>query len=139
MYALCIHTHIYLYYIYKITHITYIMHCHHTLPTTSLVLFLLWLIHFPFPPIFSSTVISIYFDDKMVSLGLLRGFWGKFIYNSIGCTADANKCLFFPRWLLTDCKPSVGGMGLDGPFLSNCHYLLVGILRGSYLSPMMHL
>lgn len=139
MYALYIHTHTYIYYIYKTIHITYIMYCHHTLPTTSLVLFLLWLIHFPFPPIFSSTVIFIYFDDKMVSLGLLRRFWGKFIYNSIGCTTDANKCLSFPQWLLTDCKSSVRGVGLDGPFPSNCHYLPVGILGGSYLSPMMHL
>lgn len=74
MYALYMHTHIYLCYIYKIIYITYVMYCHHTFPTTSLVLFLLWLIHFLFPPISSSTVIFIYFDDLMVSLGLLRGF-----------------------------------------------------------------
>lgn len=68
------YTYISMLYIHKIICITYVMYCHHTFPTTSLVLFLLWLIHFLFPPISSSTVIFIYFDDLMVSLGLLRGF-----------------------------------------------------------------
>lgn len=114
VYVRIINTNIYIciYYIHKTQHI-YNGLSSYSLPITSLILFLILLIFFLFPLISSSTFILIYFEDLMLSLGWLGGFWVKIVYNSVGTTPLVHhgcECLSFPQWLLTDCKSS----GSDG-------------------------